>query len=709
MRLLTIGRRARLLASAALMLVAVPAFAQQETPPEDKKAAEEKAAAEAAKAQAKARGTYYLGTAPRLKRQEGPAIGAPRSILPQPYLAPGSLSVPPAPETMAPDGTAATGQPVPVEGAPVQDTTVQDTAAQDTAGEGMTAPENLSDTLPDLDAATDANAYTEDSYQEGSLASLDASGIGALAAGEAFARVLWQGYSRADVIDTLQAVAGAARSPEGRAIASRLVRSGMNLPAPEGDQDVVAFIEARLDILEKLGDTEGYVALVERLPQDRDWTAIARHITNAHLIQGRLPDACALSEAVRANDSDPYWVRMAAFCRAARGDRQGVDFQLGILEELTEIQPTFYQLIDQILIEAEQAPGSVLPAAATLGSNLRVDLLEATMARLAKVKVPALALDDVNPLAVGLMLALPGIDKSAKADLVARSLDQGWLGGRQFADFVRAFDAAGAAPVPVADADMAEDTSFLTDIELAHTAAADPDGARRLAALDEAWARAVRLGRVLAEGPGLYRLTADMVAAPDMAAGAPVLARAAALDAADRGKGDWFRLMRTTPPGANAALDGTLVRTWPLMRIAMGDTVPEVTPERLSLWWQAQEGNPARFARANLLFSLLDGMGDTVPEDAWGWLEAGDGSFEQPDSLAGPLAAPSAALWRRMLVAAHEGDRPAVLKAALKLMASGPQHVSPSLAGSLVATLRTAGFESEARALATEILIAQGL
>ncbi|MCJ9430487.1 hypothetical protein [Kordiimonas marina] len=693
--------RARLFASVAALSLMVPmaVSAQDQTP---KPAEPQKPVVQTPAVQDpdKPKETYFLGGTPKPKRQEGPAIGAPKSILPKPFVAPGSVKVPPAPASAATPDMAAAGQ--------------AQTADQQ-AGQQTGQPPVQDQAVAPAQAETETGTpISDEPLVEGSLSTLDPSGVSVLSGTVAdgtqpvaaatvvgYPATFWQGYSRSQVETALKAVVKAAASPESRQIADRLVRSPMALPAPQNDADITSFIATRLDLLEQLGDVDGYVALIDALPKGRDWTALARHITNADLLEGRLPDACSRAEAVRATDSNPYWVRMAAFCHAANGDRTGVDFQLGILEEVTKVPKSFYQLMDRILVEAEQPKGTVLPPASALGEPLRVDLLEMAMARLAKVKVAALSLEDVNPLAVHGTLALPGVDQGAKADLMSLALQKGWVGGQAFADFARAFQPT--------DADRAELTGetegdqFITDVVLAHTAATAANAPDRVAALKKAWDRAVRVERVLAEAPGLYRLTADMIASPDDGAAAPALARAAMLDRANPEKGGWFRLMRATPQDAEGQLGDALINTWPLMLVATGDSsLPPITLDRLHSWWLAQGNEPTRFGRASLMFTILDALGYTVPDTAWSWLEAGDVHTEH--------TAPSAAIWRRLLVAGAEGNKPQVLETALKLISDGgPSAVSPALAGSLIATLRSAGFEKEARALATEMLVAWGL
>ncbi|WP_417466103.1 hypothetical protein [Kordiimonas sp.] len=648
-------------------------WAQDENADEAQTEAEQQAAKQEAERKARAE-RYYLGNAPKLKRQTGPALGQPKTILPQPYLPKGSVAIPPAPA----DGVNADdpqGQALDADGVEVVQPGAEDLPL-------VTDSQPLGSEEPG-EAAADPDAM----ITEGELDLLDPSGIPA--GEETFPRDFWSGRSRAEVISALKQLSAPSASGALNDAARKVALSGFSLPSPMGGDDIDTFISARLDLLAAYGDQRGYLTLLERLPKDRDWSGLARHIANGHLLSGRIEDACALAGNQRSGDNDPYWLRIAAFCRAVRADRLGVDFQLGVLEEVSDVRPTFYALLDQILIEAEQQSGSVMTSAGTLGAALKVDVLEATMARLAKVQVPELALEDVNPLAVSAMLSIPGVAQEAKITLMGAALKVGWVSGETFADFAKTLDVS--LDEAMAAFEMAEtDDRFEIDMVLAATAAKTQDATERNAALNSLWMRALAAGTAQNMASGIMRLSDGPAA---------LMVRSALLSGNRSAASRAFTAIRANQAGANAEADEALMDTWPLAAAGGIVSAPEVTEARLMSWWRKQEARDDRFERASLLFTVLEGLGNTIPDAVWDELD------DSPARLSGQAV--SVAQWRKFLRAAEKSDRPGTLLGAFRLMSAA--QVPPSLAGSLVGTLRERGFEAEAYKLAAEILISHGL
>jgi len=709
-----ISRRFLLLATVALSVWATPLHAFQDAedeadPAEEAaEAQEETQVAEKKKADKQkaiaARSLYFLGARPELKRQLGPGIGKPASILPQPFVPKGSIKVPAAPQTLVADNT--------VEGAGAEalDTDHQVDGVQGeptieinpTIGFQSQQAAETGGAIVSQDAAIDTNSDTlmpeEGILEAGALKRLDPSGVAVGSVDTTYAAALWQGYDRSGVMVRLGQFAETAGSPSLAHIANMIALSGTVFEGDASDEEILAFIEARLGLLMQLGNTAGYRGLLDALPNSYDWTALSRHYTNAYLLEGKIGDACILANELRANDDDAYWLRMVAFCEAARGNRAGVDFQLGILEEISDIHPTFYQLIDQILVEAEQPPGAVLPASATLPASLRIDVLEATMARLARVNVPELALEGVNPLAIGLMLSLPGVSDEAKTELMGMAVRRGWANGTLLAAFARSLK-SDSAKEEAALLLETQDGRFDVDATLVQMAARPADTNTRAAAIKNVWERALENTYAAVAGEGLLALTGDM--APNAASGG-VLARAALVSGESEAAKRWFLALRSQPAGANADVDAALVSIAPLLIVASVSDGPMLTPALLERWWLAERLRTDRYERANMLFTVLEALGNKVGDEAWGWLEDG------PVAFGGTVPAP--AQWRRFLIAAHEGDAPKALAFAFRLMSEGGTAAVPaSLAGSLVGALNGMHMEEEARMIAVEILISQGL
>ncbi|WP_417450438.1 hypothetical protein [Kordiimonas sp.] len=681
------------LASVLVFGVPVTAFQDEEQPDDPQAQVAEDAETASAAKQAEARRLYYLGRAPALKRQVGPALGSPRSILPQPYVPRGSVEVP-VPSV----GTSADRDLTPVDGLVQADDSGLRTGTADLelglpSSSLPDNPDSVNGKMPkigQLGPTPTGQAYADGTpITMGELARIDPSGTAVLAADKGFPRDFWAGRSRDYVQAALQSLQTPSSSSALNSAARKIALSGFVLPAPVDEAAIDSFVDARLNLLAAYGDHDGYLALLSRLPTDRDWSGIARHVANGYLLSGRIDDTCSLASEQRGADGDPYWLRIAAFCRAVRGDRRGVDFQLGILEEAAAVKPTFYALLDQILIEAEQQAGAVLIRAPSLSSSLQVDVLEVTMARLAKVSVPELSLEEVNPLAVDAILSLPGVTQAAKITLIGEALKHGWISGERFAVFVQTLDVSqdeGMAAFELAGTD----DRFEIDVVLATLAANSANPDEREAALRSLWQRSLTRGTaqtISAGVPVLAKKPQDLIIRAALLSGnRDVAARA-------------FTDVRANVAGEKPTEDDVLLDSWPLVVAGGIVSAPEVTDARLDAWWQGQASNEERFLHAGLLYATLEGLGAEVPEHLWDALDDGPVRIQGSEVSVGP--------WRAFLRAARNDDKAGVLLAAYRLMGEG--DVPASLAGSLVGTLKDMGFEAEAHQLAAEILVQQGL
>ncbi|MCK0071194.1 hypothetical protein [Kordiimonas laminariae] len=652
------------------MMAASSVLAQDEA---EEKKPQETPAVETA--EPKTQNRFFLGGRPALKRQVGPSIGKPKSILPQPFVPKGSVKVPPAP---ALSSDIAEGEKLALVNAEQQETQ---------QGE-----------LPQVQDLQDASLPADD-FSEASLALFDPSGMDASGeAGNGFSADFWQGYDRASYKERLKDFENAAGSPALVSIANKLVLSAVPVDPVEDEAVIVEFISARLDLLQKLGNAEGYSALLAALPAGRDWTALARYFTNAYLVKGNVADACILASQQRETDNDAYWLRMTAFCKAIEGNRTAVDFELGILEEVSQVQPTFYQLIDKILVEAELQSSGGVSTKVDLTAPLQVDLLEASMARLAGVGVPELALENVNPLAVAAILSNPNVAGAVKADLMGLAVREGWATGDVYAQFARAYQLT-PDEVEAANQLAVDDPRFSIDAVLGNQAGNIKNPEERANALKLAWERSVRQKYASVAGGGLVALSTDTAPNAGNIETVGILARAALVSGDLDAANGWYRAVRAQSAGANDAADMLLVELAPLVALLTSD---DFNAGFLEGWWQALEADEKRFEKANLMFTLVEALGHTVPENMWTRLEEG------PAVYGGQT--PSPALWRKFLITANGGDKPKTLALAYRLLSEGgPAGVPAALAGSLVGNLVALGLNDEARLIATEMLISQGI
>ena len=321
------------------------------------------------------------------------------------------------------------------------------------------------------------------------------------------------------------------------------------------------------------------------------------------------------------------------------------------------------------------------------------------MVRLARIQVSEFKLENVNPMAVGMVLSIPSITKDAKMQLIHMALQQGWLETEDFENFYRSF-------TPSADEQQAaltfaanDNLAYAVDATLANLIATGSETSIKMNALENAWLRSSQQQTAIPAGQVFAKLTSSLAVAASLNDKAALLARLSLLAGdLDRSQA-WVRTLRTRTANNDQAADNALQNIWPLMVAALGE---KPTFAHFKIWWEAQGEASDRYERANLLLSTIEAIGISVPNEAWLVLEKG------PATLNG--TAPSPALWRAFLIAVQNSDKPAALNHSFRLLSPSQNgKLSASLIGSVLGNLKTLGFQEEVKQLAIETLINQGL
>ena len=634
---------------------------------------------------------FFLGERPSVKVSKGPALGKPKTILPKPFVPRGSVELPaPIEETTDPIEDAST------------DANIANLLAS--ADEDATELLNQDDDIQSQEQQTDTQPDTASGdplISEAELEAYDPSSAGVTNDGNPIGVDFWQGYSRADYIARLDGFKDTNGSPTLGRLAKDIALSGIGIPEAADDAQINETVKARLNLIASLGDVDDYLSLISNLPRDHDWSPLAREFADAHLLAGHMADACDVADRERKTDQSAYWLRLAAFCGAANGNRTAVDFELGILEEVETVEPTFYRLMDYILFEAEQnASGTTIEQSEIppLEGPLAIDILESAMARLARVQISEFKLENVNPLALKIMLATPTVDKPAKTGLVHMAYQRGWLKEDTLVTFFQNYGASDEEKQS-AFALGATEPGWQVDATLANLLTGNAEETQKIDAIDILWRRAVQQRATAYIASSLNKIAGNIETEQTLDTGAATLAKVA-LVAGDMEKARyWLRSLRTRSGGDNTEADKALFSLWPLMTIGFESDLKFNQFER---WWQHNAEASDRYERANMLLTILEANGATVPDAAWEVLEDG------PAIISGASAAP--AHWRRFLIAASQDNRPQTLATAFKLFAPLQSGEMPaSLAGSLIGTLRDLGFNDVAKKLAIEILVAQDL
>ncbi len=607
-----------------------------------------------------------------VNEEQGPSVGKPANIIPGPYLHKGTIKLPPRPEQT------------------YQDDAFGEDAEQTNLGEG------------ELDKSINRDDIIGDN-----LIQLDPSGIAATNEDSALPAIVWGATSREDIQAFINGLHPSGPLPSIHKLAESFIRRRQILPVPVQDEDISYFIETRLSALRRFGNGPAYVSLVNRLPKDRDWSTLSHFRAEAALVSGNLMQACAIAADERNETSEPYWLKINALCHALDGKRTGVDFQIGLLEEITTLSPVFYKLIDQLLIESERTSASGKNIVSTSMSPININepfpvsILEAVMAQLTGATIMDLSPEYPDPLAIPILISQPGLVREARIELVALGVKQNWLTLEVLKEFVETLD------ISIEEEDLAyrlydTDNRFLIDLALARQMAnRDNSIDDRMQAFKLATERATRNNTTT----GLAKLHLALIS--DITPSSKLLAYAAAIGRLSLLTGNyelatrWFSLARALPAGSDVSSDTSLIALWPLMVVSDHDRdIPTVTEASLWLWWSALRDDQNRFDKANRLFSVLEALSYTIPEKAWDWLETG------PSAVSGKAIAP--AHWRRFLIAAADGEQVDLHLFLLPLF-ENDELIEPALLGSVIGNLYERGEKRLARDLALESLLHAGL
>jgi hypothetical protein len=208
----------------------------------------------------------------------------------------------------------------------------------------------------------------------------------------------------------------------------------------------------------------------------------------------------------------------------------------------------------------------------------------------------------------------------------------------------------------------------------------------------------------------------------------------------------WFALIRASAL-FNKESGKSINRLMPIVRLMGSSEADEWSTAKLSDWWETVKEEKDAGAKAALFYSLFDALGEPVPAKSWENLVSGTGHRS--------VRFPSPALWLRLLdatKAAQEGGHggeektaalgdtafdsgvtsegtgdgngspsvpvssngrkrvaETVLLSLLALGEAGPGGADPLLLRQVITSLRAAGFDKEARAMAVEAALAAGL
>ncbi|NQU62388.1 MAG: hypothetical protein HQ512_14745 [Rhodospirillales bacterium] len=539
-----------------------------------------------------------------------------------------------------------------------------------------------------------------------------------------FGANMWKGTERSIVERLLPQLPVSASSAAMRDLMRRMLLSISRVP--EGKSTGVSLVAVRVKLLAAMGDLVAVNTLLNATPGRSTDQELVRVETEVRFLSNDNARACALAGGQVRDQNVPYWQKAFLFCQALAGEHSKASLGVSLMRETGEKDEVFFSLIEAL--------GSGIPASIpTLPDPTPLHL---AMARVAKAKLPQDVISSNRP---GVLRTI-AISPNAPVDLRLEAAERAESAGALPVDSLRQLYTS----VSFSEQDLANPLSRaeteggpMTRALLYHTSLIQTVPTAQA----EVVSRAFGLGRDEGRYASVVRVFMPVLKrippSAELLWFAPEAVRALLLNGETIPAEAWFALMRASALFNKESSKG-LAALMPIVRLMGSSEAADWNTKKISAWWKTIKGKKDAAAKAALLYSLFDALGEAVPPESWKSLVSGTGRRS--------VSMPNPALWFRLLEAteavgvggtekvvaqagnqasdataesggssapapAKEVNRVAetVLLSLLALGDAGPGGADPLLLRQVLISLRTAGFDREARIMAVEAALAAGL
>lgn len=511
-------------------------------------------------------------------------------------------------------------------------------------------------------------------------------------------------------------------SPAQRKFAENLLLSPSTPPAgpvmaSEGAASVTTrawLLEARVQALGAMGDWRDALALLELVPADQLTDTLRRLRTDGELVTDKVSNACAAAREAIQVSAESYWQKLQVFCQLVDDQASAASLGLGVLREQKTDDAAFFWLAD-LMQGNRPLPPQNLTA---------LEPLHVAMLRRGAGAIPQNLLHSTDPTTLGALAEIPladaNVDPADKTPAAAEKRErQRWAVEARILLAERAVAAGTLKPDVLREVYRQWDAKIDPNPPSIAKITADDVRGRALlfqsaqmqtvpTARAEVITRAITLARTDGgvNGPDLTvvgavyaPLLAEMEPSADLVWFAGDAARALLAAGEEEKAKIWLDLARNmTRSSSDAALvaDGL----WVVEQLKPG-TTQKFSPRGVTAWADTLPESSLAFQRA-VATNLLVAVGEP--------LAAGD----LPSATAAPFADPmpmiAPELWSGLAVTARTNDvGRAALFALIALGETGPAHTSFATVERVIETLVAVGRERDARALALEAALVQGL
>jgi len=511
-----------------------------------------------------------------------------------------------------------------------------------------------------------------------------------------FSGDLWRGTERRTVERLLPQLPGAPGSATMRDLARRLLLSNAAPPSVQPGQaseNGINLLALRVGRLAAMGDFEGLSGLLEVAPQRYDNEAVARARVETLFLDGRGGSACKeVRFRVAEHESSVYWRKALVYCQLLLDDLDGANLGLALLREegAAEADPVFFALADSLTGLSKLDP-SISPATA-----LHLAMFQATGRPL-----PIESADQASPGLLVLLARTPANSLDQRTAAAERAVGLGLLAPTELAELY--LDYSFESEQRANAISVSESLAGAERRALFYQAARGQDlPAVRAELLNVALSTAREDGTYALMAQVLEPLVGEIPLQSELAwfaqAAGRVLYAAGRFEHANA----WFNLasqQSLIDPGAVTSV----AALWPYSRLA-GTTAPSWDGD-LSAWAEAQPGlAPEDIAERQLLLrTVFQALGQSDPL-IWSKLVGA----QALDQLAAPQ--PDAALIFGLSEASQSGRLgETVLLALLALGEQGPGEAHPMVLHEVLSALTRVDLAYEARLLAIEAAVANGI
>ena len=525
---------------------------------------------------------------------------------------------------------------------------------------------------------------------------------------------MWEGTSRSLVEKLLPKLPVNSSSRTMRSLMRRLLLSIAKAPTDEnreeenlskdsglkenvGKKSDGKLLVTRVELLSAMGDTDSVYNLLKVAPNRATNEKLLKNEADVLFLSNDNSRACDLVLGQINNLEIPYWQKASIYCQALAGKHDQANLGANLLREIGEKDEVFFGLINSLTgIEKFR-----------VASLLNPTPLHFSMIRAAKIKLPKNVISAENPMLLKTIATSPNAEPNLRIEAAERAEEIGVLETEVLRQIYEG----------VAFSQEALDTALLS-------AKTEPTPLNRALLYRKAMVennpsvKVEILSQVfkIARATGMFQLTAriyyhilkNLPVSTDMAWFASEAVRALSA-VGDRGSAQiWLNVFNETGSvdKKNIVIRDQLA---PLVRLNGQIENEAWDPTNIDKWWVAEKSNGKKlddsdliYARATLLYNLLEALGDSVPNHLW------ESLLDMPPQVATVI--PQPALWQT-LDRAVEGAKLAevVLISLLMLGESGPTQINPIVLRKVVMSLNLMGLSLEARSLAIEAAVVAGL